>query len=173
MVEKEDIIINRVEKSGLITFNLEDYVDHKERVIYDLADNLFQGLILKEKDFRTFIKENDWAQYEGKNVAIICSVDAIVPSWAFMLLASKMLPYANAIVFGSMADLEKQLIKAALNNIDFTQYQNAKIIIKGCANLAESEYALVELTKKLQPFAASIMFGEPCSTVPIYKAQKK
>ncbi len=173
MVEKEDIIINRVEKSGLVTFNLEDYVDYKERIIYDLADNLFQGLILKEKDFRTFIKENDWAQYERKNVAIICSADAIVPSWAFMLLASKMLPYANAIVFGSMADLEKQLIKAALNNIDFTQYQNAKIIIKGCANLPESEYALVELTKKLLPFAASIMFGEPCSTVPIYKAQKK
>ncbi len=172
MVEKEDIIINRVEKSGLITFNLEDYVNHRERVVYDLADNLFQGLILKEKDFRTSIKENDWAQYERKNVAITCSAEAIVPSWAFMLLASKMLPYANTIVFGSPSDLEKQLIKTALNNIDFTQYQNAKVIIKGCANLPESEYALVELTKKLQPFAASIMFGEPCSTVPIFKAKR-
>ncbi len=173
MIEKGNTIVNRVEKSGLITFNLEEYVDKRERVVYDLADNLFQGLILKEKDFRTFIKENDWAQYERKNVAIICSADAIVPSWAYMLLASKMLPYAKAIVFGDMADLERQLIKTALDNIDFTQYQSAKIIIKGCANLAASEYALVELTKKLQPIAASIMFGEPCSTVPIYKAQKK
>ncbi len=130
----EDEIINKVANSSLITFNLEDYYDKGERVIYDIKDNLFQELILKEKDFRDFVKTNDWSQYKGKNVGIICSADAVVPIWAYMLLATRLEPYANIVIFGDRNELEQALFQRALSKINLEDYKNAKVVVKGCGD---------------------------------------
>lgn len=165
----QENIVNKVASSGLITLNLEDYYDQGERVVYDLKENLFQGLILREKDFREFIKLHDWTAYTGKNVAIICSADAIVPTWAYMLLANKMKPYANEVVFGGQDVLEAVLFTKALAKIDISEYKDERVVIKGCADIEVPVSAYVEITALLTPVAKSIMYGEPCSTVPIYK----
>ena len=172
-MEEKDIIVNRVANSGLITLDLEDFLDKKERVIYDVKENLYEGLILKEKDFRSFIKQHDWEQYKDKNVALICSVDAIVPTWAYMLITSKLEPHASMVVFGGEEDLEKALVNNAFENVDFSEFQDARVVIKGCADLKVPEYMFVETTRRLRPYAASIMYGEPCSTVPIYKKPRR
>jgi hypothetical protein len=166
---QEDMIINKVANSGLITLDLEEYYHSGERVIYDIADNLFQGLILREKDFREFLKQHNWAQYQGKNVSIICSADAIVPTWAYMLLAIHLEPHANLFVFGGIEMLENALFKQALSKIDLNQYTDARVVIKGCSHVPVPTYAYVEITRLLKPYVRSIMYGEPCSTVPIYK----
>lgn len=168
----ESEIINRVTKSGLITLDLEDYYHHGERVVYDLKDNLYMGLILKEKDFRDFLKIHDWTQYEGKNVAITCSEDAIIPTWAYMLLTLHLSPYAHAVVYGSLAQLEEQLFYEAINKIDFSQYQGARVVVKGCSKYPVPTAAYVKIAQQLQPLVQSLMFGEPCSTVPLYKKAK-
>jgi len=165
----QENIINKVAASGLVTFNLEDYFHKGERLVYDIKDNLFHGLILKEQDFRAFIKAHDWEQYLGKNIAITCSADAIVPTWAYMLLANKMKPFANEIVFGSLETLETVLYAKALANIDINQFAGERVVIKGCADIQVPVSAYVEITALLTPIAKSIMYGEPCSTVPIYK----
>lgn len=165
----QENIVNKVAASGLITLNLEDYLDKAERVLYDIKDNLFQGLILKEQDFRAFVKEHDWSQYQGKNVAITCSADAIVPTWAYMLLANKMKPFANEVVFGNLDTLDTLLFSKALSKIDVNEFAGQRIVVKGCANPAIPVSAYVEVTNLLTPVAKSIMYGEPCSTVPIYK----
>lgn len=162
-------LVNKVANSGLISFDLSKYYHNGERVLYDIKDNLFQGLILREKDFRDFIKQHDWAQYQGKNVAITCSVDAIVPTWAFMLLATKMEPYANMLVFGNLNDLENALFQQALGAIDLNEYKDQRIVIKGCGDIPVPTAAYVEITRLFRPIAKSIMYGEPCSTVPLYK----
>ena len=162
-------IVNKVANSSLITLDLEEYYHPGERVVYDIKDNLFQEMILREKDFREFIREHDWSQYQGKNVALICSADAIVPTWAYMLLASKIEPYAHAVVFGDNEVLENILFQEALSHIDFTAFQDKKVVVKGCSKVPVPTYAYVEVTRKLRPYAASIMYGEPCSTVPIFK----
>ena len=164
-----ETIVNKVAQSGLITFNLEDYYDKNERVIFDIKDCLFMGLILREKDFREFIKANDWVQYRNKNVAITCSADAIVPTWAYMLLASKLSGIANHYAFGDLINLENSLFQKALSEIDFEFFRNQKIVIKGCGNLPVPINAYVEISRLLLPIAASIMYGEPCSTVPVNK----
>ncbi len=169
----EETIINRVAKSGLISLDLEDFYDTGERVLYDLKDNLFMGLILKEKDFREFLKTHDWTQYAGKNVAITCTEDAVVPTWAYMLLAIQLEPYANLIVFGNLQDLEQKLYDEALAKINFEEYTGAKVVVKGCSKVAVPTTAYVEVTRRLRPYAQSIMFGEPCSTVPLYKKPKE
>lgn len=168
----EDIIVNRVAKSGLLSLDLEDYYHTGERVVYDLKDNLFMGLILKEKDFREFIKAHDWSQYSDKNVAITCSEDAIVPTWAYMLLAIQLEPYAHMVVFGSLTDLETKLYEVALSKINFQEYEGKRVVVKGCSKVAVPTSAYVEVTRRLRPYAQSIMFGEPCSTVPLYKKPK-
>lgn len=168
----EDIIVNRVAKSGLLSLDLEDYYHAGERVVYDLKDNLFMGLILKEKDFREFIKAHDWSQYSDKNVAITCSEDAIVPTWAYMLLAIQLEPYAHMVVFGSLADLEIKLYEEAIAKINFQEYEGIRVVVKGCSKVAVPTSAYVEVTRRLRPYAQSIMFGEPCSTVPLYKKPK-
>lgn len=172
-MEEKDVIINRVTNSGLITLDLENFLDSNERVIYDIKDNLYQGLILKEKEFRMFIKEHDWEQYSNKNIGLTCSVDAIVPTWAYMLITSKLEPYANLVVFGDLNDLEIALVNRAFDKVDFSEFQDAKVVIKGCADLKVPEYMFVETTRRLRPYAASIMYGEPCSTVPIYKRPRR
>ena len=162
-------IINRVAQSSLITINLEDYYHEGERIFYDIKDNLFQEIVLKEADFRAFIKENDWSYYQNKNVAIGCSVDAIIPSWAYMLLVSAMNSYSNKVIIGSLAELEQQLYQEAIASIDANQYKDARVVIKGCSEKPVPLYAYGELTRVLQPHVKSLMYGEPCSTVPIFK----
>ena len=165
----EDVIINRGATSSLISLDLEDFYHSGERVLYDLKDNLFMGLILKEKDFREFLKIHDWSQYSGKNVAITCTEDAVIPTWAYMLLAIQLEPFANTIVFGNLQDLEQKLYDEALAKINFEDYAGAKVVVKGCSKVAVPTTAYVEVTRRLRPYAQSIMFGEPCSTVPLYK----
>ncbi|OYU64727.1 MAG: hypothetical protein CFE22_17260 [Cytophagaceae bacterium BCCC1] len=162
-------IVNKVANSGLISFDLEDYFHQGDRVVYDIRDNLFMGLILKEKDFREFLKTKDWTEYSGKNVAIICSEDAIVPTWAYMLLAIQLEPYSNMVVFGNLEDLEKKLYEQALNALDLEQFAGQRIVVKGCSNSKIPTYVYVELTRRLKPIVKSLMFGEPCSTVPLFK----
>lgn len=165
----QENFVNKVASSGLITFNLEEYLSQGERVVYDIKDNLFHGLMLREKDFREFIKAHDWAGYEGKNVAITCSADAIVPTWAYMLLANKLNPYANEVVFGSLETLETILFTKALAKIDINAFAGERVVVKGCADIYLPVSAYVEITNLLTPVVKSIMYGEPCSTVPIYK----
>jgi hypothetical protein len=166
---QEELIINKVANSGLITFDLEDLYHRSERVVYDLKDNLFMGMILKEKDFREFLKNHDWTQYAGKNIAITCSEDAIVPTWAYMLLTLKLQPVANLVVFGTLEELENKLFFDALNKVDVETFRGARVVVKGCSKVPVPTAAYVEITRLLQPVVQSLMFGEPCSTVPLYK----
>jgi len=168
-MEIQEEIVNKVAQSGLVSLDPASFYPPGERVLYDIKDNLFQGLILREKDFREFVKEHDWAQYQGKNVAITCTADAIVPTWAYMLLANRMAPFAREVVFGDKDTLETVLFEKALAGLDVEQYRNQRIVIKGCGDVEVPASAYVELTKKLTPVVKSLMFGEPCSTVPIYK----
>ena len=165
-------IINKVENSGLITIDLGELYLPGERVLIDIKDQLFQELILREKDFREFIKSHDWAQYKEKYVALTCSADAIIPDWTWMLLASALEPFAKKTVFGSIDVLETVLFDEILSNFNVEQYRDARIVIKGCGDKPVPKYAYIELTRKLQPIVKSIMYGEPCSTVPVYKQRK-
>lgn len=174
MSEKEKVavtgeIVNRVTGSALVTLDLEEYYTPGERVILDINPWLFQELILKEKDFREHIKSHNWIQYEGKLVAIICSADAIVPTWAYMLVTIALQPVAKFVCFGSIDELETQLYSRALREIDWQKFKNAKVVIKGCSKVEVPIATYVEATNYLRPIAASIMFGEPCSTVPLFK----
>lgn len=165
----QENIINKVAQSGLISFDLADIYPKGERIVYDIKDNLFHGLILKEKDFREFVKQHDWTQYQDKHVAITCSADAIVPTWAYMLLTNKLAPYAATIVFGSLETLETVIFERAIGSLDFEKYKDERIVIKGCGEIDIPVSAYTELTARLTKVAKSIMYGEPCSTVPIYK----
>jgi hypothetical protein len=164
--------VNRVAQSALQTINLEEFIHPGERVVYDIKENLFMGLMLREKDFREFIKTNDWSQYQNKNVAMICSADAIVPTWAYMLLAVKLQPFVHKYVFGNLEALEQELFQEAIEKLNAEDYRDAKLVIKGCGNIPVPTYAYVKIMEKLLPVATSIMYGEPCSTVPIYKKPK-
>jgi hypothetical protein len=164
-----DEIINKVAESGLITINLEDFYPEGERVVFDMKNYLFEELLLKENDFREFAKANDWSKYKDKFVAITCSNDAIVASWAYMIVATALQPYAKKIVFGNAETLETILFHDALSNINPEKYRDQRIVIKGCGDKPVPVSAYVELTSLLQPVVKSIMYGEPCSTVPVYK----
>ena len=166
-----DEIVNKVAQSGLITFNLEDYYPKGERALIDIKDQLFQGLILREKDFRAYIKEHDWSKYKDKYVAVYCSADAIIPVWAYMLLTTALQPYAKRVVFGDFTTLETILFNEALTKINADEFKDQRIIIKGCSKYPVPVSAYVQLTTLLQPVAKSIMYGEACSTVPLYKKQ--
>jgi len=165
----QENIVNKVAQSGLVTLDPAAFYPQGERVVYDIKDNLYMELILREKDFREFVKAHNWAQYAGKNVAITCTADAIVPAWAYMLIANKLAPYANDVVFGDESVLETVLFEKAIAKADLEQYRDQRIVLKGCGDIPVPTSAYVELTKKLTPIAKSLMFGEPCSTVPIYK----
>ncbi len=165
-------IVNRVAKSPLVQIDLETWYHQGERVVYDLKDNLFQGMILREKDFREFVKTHDWQQYQNKNVVVTCSADAIVPTWAYMLLTSKLQPFAHMVAFGDEQALEQALFFKALNQLDVEQYRDKIVVVKGCGKFSVTTAAYVEITRRLQPVVKSIMYGEPCSTVPVYKKPK-
>lgn len=165
-------LINRVAASGLITLNLADFFPEEEIAVFDLKDYLFMELILKEKDFRKALKELNWAQYADKHLLITCSTDAIIPIWAYMLVAVHATPVAKSIFQGTPEEFYKQSFITTLNQLDLDQYENQLLVIKGCSDKPVPIAAYVELTKLLQPVAKSIMFGEPCSTVPLYKKPK-
>lgn len=171
-MEAQDQIVNKVASSSLITFNLEEYYVPGDRILLDIKDQLYQGLILKEKDFRDFIKTHDWSQYQNKFIAITCSADAIVPTWAYMLLTIALQPFAKKIVFGSLQELETILYHEELVKVDWTKFKNAKVVIKGCSKVDVPIAVYVEATNRLKPLAASLMFGEPCSTVPLFKKSR-
>ena len=168
-MEIQETIINKVAQSGLITIDLAKFAPQEDIVVYDIKDNLFHGLILKEKDFRDFVKENDWSHYQDKNVAITCSTDAIVPTWAYMILANKMSPFAKSINFGTAEEVRNSLFLENIERIDYSQYVDQRVVVKGCGDIAIPENAFVRFTSKLTAVVKSIMYGEPCSTVPVYK----
>jgi S-adenosylmethionine/arginine decarboxylase-like enzyme len=162
-------IVNKVAASGLVTINLEEFYPAGDRVSIDLAEQLWQGLALREKDFRSWIQTHDWSQYQGKHVAVFCSVDAIIPAWAFMLVASALSDYAVTVVQGNRNELEEVLFRNVVDGLDVTAYQDKRCVVKGCSNLPVPQSAYTHLVVKLRPVVRSIMFGEPCSTVPVYK----
>jgi len=169
----ENEIINKVALSGIITINLEEFYPPGKRVLLDIKEQLFQGLILKEKDFREFVKNEDWRKYSDKYVALICSADAVVPTWAYMLLAIQLEPFAKKVVFGDLETLETVLYNEVLNNLNMNDFKDARIVIKGCGHLPVPQAAYVEITRLLRPVAKSIMYGEACSMVPLYKQPKQ
>ena len=164
-----DVIINKVANSGLVTLDLEKYLPAGEMVSFDLKDHLFMGLILKEKDFREALKNLDWSIYQEKNVAIICSVDAIIPVWAYMLVSTYLEPVAKEIYVGTIADMYKYLFLKNISHIDVNEFSEQRVVVKGCGEVPIESFAYAEITKILRPVAKTIMYGEPCSTVPIYK----
>jgi len=164
-----DIIENKVAKSGIITLDLEELKPHWDITSIDLTDYLWQGIALKEKDFRAALADTDWSLLQGKHVFIHCSSDAIIPSWAFMLLAKEVSPFAATVVVGSESDLEKKLWADLIAQIDESEYQDKRVILKGCSNQVIPQSVYFELSSKLIPVVKSLMFGEPCSTVPVYK----
>lgn len=169
---EESGIVNRVANSALALFDLEEYYHPAERVLFDIKEYLFQEVLLREKDFRAFVNSYDWSQMQGKNVALYCSSDAIVPTWAYMLLSAAVTPYANKVAFGDLQDLEQALYQEALAKVDWEEYKDAKVVLKGCGKLPVPAFAYVEATRILRGIASSIMYGEPCSTVPVYKRPK-
>lgn len=168
-MDTEDQIVNKVSNSSLITFDLEEYYQSGERVLIDITDQLYEGIILKEKDFRSFIKTYDWSAYQNKFVAITCSADAIIPTWAYMLISIALKPFAKNVVFGTLSDLEIEIFRKALQNVDWSAYKNAKVVVKGCSKVDVPASIYVEATNQLMNYVGSLMFGEPCSTVPLYK----
>ncbi len=168
-MEKE--IINKVAQSDLVAVNLEDFYLKGERVLFDLKSWLFEELILREKDFRESIKTHDWSQYQNKFVAITCTADAIVPTWAFMLVASALNPFAQKIIFGDLQKLEEEIFNERIQNLNIENYRDAKIMIRGCSHIDVPVSAYVELMNRLRPVAKSIMYGDACSTVPLFKSK--
>ena len=164
-----DVLINKVAGSGIISIDLEKYLPAGEMVAFDLKDYLFMGLILKEKDFREALKNMDWSVYSDKNVAITCSVDAIVPVWAYMLVTSYLQPVAKNIFTGTVEEMQKFLFIKNLSSIDASEFNDQRIVVKGCGEVQIDSYAYAEITRLLLPRVKSVMYGEPCSTVPIYK----
>lgn len=162
-------IRNKVAESSLITFNLEDLYQVGPRSTFDLKDFLFEGLVLREKYYRQQLIELDWTRYEAHFVNIQCSADAIVPQWAFMLAATYLQPVAKRVVMGSLETLETVLYQEALSNLDLGQFKDERVIVKGCSKYPVPTSAYVEFVAKLLPIAKSLMYGEACSTVPLFK----
>ncbi len=168
----DEEIVNRVAQSSLVTFDLETFYHPGERVLLDLKNNLFEGLILREKDFREYVNAQDWTIYKDKNIAVTCSTDAIIPQWAYMLVATRLSGIAHMIVMGNLEDLENSLFDESLRSMDLEKYRDKKVVIKGCGKFPVPGYAYVEITRLLTPVVSSLMFGEACSTVPLYKKKK-
>jgi hypothetical protein len=166
-------IVNRVAQSGLITIDLSEWVIPGERSVIDLSPQLWQGLVLKETDFRSWIKENDWTQYQGQHVAITCSTEAIIPTWAFMLVASALSGVATNLVMGNLETLNTLLLDRHIQSINISDFQDQRVVVKGCSSSEVTTASYTLLVQKLQPVVKSLMFGEACSTVPLYKAPRK
>ena len=162
-------VSNKVAESGIITLDPATHIPVGETAVFDLKDHLFMGLILKEKDFREALKKTDWEQYRDKNVAVTCTADAIIPVWAYMLVATNLQPVAKEIVMGDEKELQRQLFLKNISQINVNEFMDKRVVIKGCGDIPIGDFVYLELTKILRPVAKSIMYGEPCSTVPVYK----
>jgi hypothetical protein len=164
-----DIIVNRVAESALTTIDLEVFYPNQEVVLFDLKSFLFMELILKEKDYREALKNHDWEQYTGKVAAVTCSTDAIIPVWAYMLAGSYLQPVASEVIYGNDVEVKEELLLRNIRAITIDDYINKRVVIKGCGELPITDKAYLEITLLLRPVVKSIMYGEPCSTVPVYK----
>lgn len=162
-------IVNKVAQSGLITLDLEEYYPKEQVVLFDLKPLLFREMILKEKEFRAALQNTDWTSYQGKIVAVTCTADAIIPYWAYMLVAVYLQPFAKDIIFGDEPTALQQTFLKKIAEIDMQEFTNKRVVVKGCGDLSISAYAYMEIAKRLTPIVKSIMYGEPCSTVPVYK----
>ena len=169
MTNMEKEIVNRVAQSKLITFDLEDYYPRGERKVLDIKDWLYEGFILREKEFRAHVDAHNWSIYQDAYVALQCSSDAIIPGWAFMLVASKLQPYAKKVVQGNLETLETALYQTILEKLDVTEFTDKPIIIKGCSKKPVPENAYLMAVSKIQEVAKSVMYGEACSSVPLFK----
>ncbi len=162
-------IVNRIANSKLVTIDLEDFYPSGQRVKFDISEWLLEGLLLREKDFRDQVKNHDWSQYKDAYVALGCSTDAIIPSWAYLLLSTQLNPFAKKVIVGDLELLETVLFSEIIGNLEVNSFQDKPVIIKGCANKPIPQSAYSFLIERIQPVAKSIMFGEACSTVPLYK----
>jgi hypothetical protein len=171
-MDNEGPILNKVASSGIITLDLEELYPTGERVVFDLKPLLWQEIALKEDDLRAFVKTHDWSSYRGKFVAVHCSADAIIPTWAYMLVATHLQPYAAFVTQGDTDQLERAVFTRFVQQLDVAPYHQARVVVKGCSKLPVPLNAYVELSAKLLPMVKSLMFGEPCSTVPLFKAPK-
>ncbi|WP_430410607.1 DUF2480 family protein [Kordia sp.] len=162
-------IINRVAQSKLVTFDLEDYYPAGERVLFDISDWLMEGLILREKEFRKHVSDYDWSQHQGQYVSLICSTDAIVPAWAYMLISVHLTPFVEKTIIGTLDQLETSIYQEIIADLDVSDYKDKPVIIKGCANKPIPDNAYAMMTAKLHNVAKSVMYGEACSSVPLYK----
>jgi len=169
----EEEIINKVAQSALVTIDLEKFYPTEEIVLFDLKNYLFMELILKEKEYREALKNFDWSIFQNKNVAITCSTDAIIPLWAYMLAVTYLGPYASDIVFGNEKEVLNALILKKIQQIDPNEFEGKRVVVKGCGDKKIPENAYIEITKVLRPVVKSIMYGEPCSTVPIFKRKQE
>ena len=164
-----DEIINRVANSKLITINLEDYYPKGDRVLFDIKDWLLEGLVLREKDFRNQVSEYDWSQYRESYVALTCSSDAIIPGWAYMLISLQLEPFVKKVIIGNLEALETAIYQDVIKDLDVSEFIDKPLIIKGCSKKPVPENAYIMLATKLKPIAKSIMYGEACSSVPLFK----
>lgn len=165
----EEDIINRVANSKLVTVDLEDYYPKGNRILFDIKDWLLEGLVLREKDFREQVSLHDWSKYQDTYVALTCSTDAIIPAWAFMLISLHLQPFAKKTIIGNLEALETSIYQDIINNLDVSEFQDKPLIIKGCSKKPVPQNAYIMLSNKLKPIAKSIMYGEACSSVPLYK----
>lgn len=165
-------IVNRVADSGLITIDLSDYAPKEKILIFDVKDLLFEGIILKEKGFRSHLKEFDFSRYKGQIVALCCSAEAIIPMWAYMLVSSYLNPICSGLYFGTKEEVFQNILLKKITDIDSEKFKDKKVIVKGCGNIPLSEALYVAITQKLQNSVSSLMFGEACSAVPVYKKKK-
>ena len=164
-----DEIINRVANSKLVTLDLEDYYPEGKRILFDIKDWLFQDIVLREKDFRANVKQHDWSQYNNTFVALTCSTDAIIPAWAYMLLSLSLQSFAKKIVVGNLDALETSIYQDIIETLDVSEFKNKPVIIKGCAKKPVPQNAYIMLANKLRLVVKSVMYGEACSSVPLYK----
>ena len=163
--------VNKIAESGLITIDLETWYPKEEILVLDLKDYLFMGMIVKEKEFREALKKTDWEVYTNKMVSVLCSADAIIPSWAFMLVASYLQPVCKELALATPEEMRKQIFLRNLQAINPADYKDQRVIIKGCGDTQIGDFAYLEATKILRPVVRSLMYGEPCSTVPVFKRQ--
>lgn len=168
-MDMEGEIVNRVAASGIVTLELEKYHQPGDRVVLDLAGQLENGLLLREKPFREFIRGTDWAQFAGKHVAVCCTAEAIIPAWAYMLVGTSLQPHASTVVFGNLEGLEERLFLQALGREDWEQFRDARVVVKGCTSVEVPAAVYLEVSARLRPVAMGIMFGEACSSVPVFK----
>jgi len=167
-----DEIVNRVANSQLITIDLEDYYPEGKRILFDIKDWLYEGLVLREKEFRQHAKSHDWEHYQNTFVALHCSTDAIIPAWAYMLLSVYLESFANKVVIGNLERLETSIYQDLIRDFDFSLYTDKPIVVKGCTHKFIPDNAYILLINKLKPIAKSLMYGEACSSVPLYKKPK-